>query len=42
MIDDLIYLKKLNFKSIEITDISAVSEDIYLESFNRADVLLFE
>ncbi len=41
-INDLIKLKSLNFKSIEITDISAVNKNIWLESFKRADVLFFE
>ncbi len=42
LINDLINLKNLNFKSIEITDISAVGEDIWRPSFERADVLFFE
>jgi len=42
LIDNLIVLKNLNFKSIEITDISAVSEKIWKSSFERADVLFFE
>lgn len=42
LIDDLIYLKKYNFKSIEITDISAVGRDVWMEGFARADVLYFE
>lgn len=42
LIDDLINLKKLNLKSIEITDISAVSEEIWKPSFERADILFFE
>lgn len=41
-ITDLINLKKQNFKSIEITDISAVEEKIWKESLERADVLFFE
>ncbi|MBD3329345.1 hypothetical protein GF357_02515 [Candidatus Dojkabacteria bacterium] len=41
-IDDLINLKKRNFKSIEITDISAVEESIWKPSLERADVLFFE
>ena len=41
-ITDLMNLKKQNFKSIEITDISAVDEDIWRPSFERADVLFFE
>ena len=35
-------LKKQNFKSIEITDISAVDEKIWKPSLERADVLFFE
>ncbi len=42
LINDLIDLKKCNFKSIEITDISAVGHDLWMESFARADVLYFE
>ncbi len=41
-ISDLINLKKQNFKSIEITDISAVTEEIWRPSLERADVLYFE
>lgn len=41
-IKDLIDLKKLNFKSIEITDISVVNEEIRKSSIERADVLFFE
>jgi hypothetical protein len=42
LIDDLINLKKYNFQSIEITDISAVDESIWRPSLERADVLFFE
>jgi dipeptidase E len=42
VIDDLIIIKSLNFKSIEITDISAVGEEIWKPSFERADILYFE
>lgn len=42
LINDLINLKKLGFKSIEITDISAVDENIWKSSLERADVLYFE
>ncbi|MCK5614960.1 Type 1 glutamine amidotransferase-like domain-containing protein [Candidatus Pacearchaeota archaeon] len=42
LITDLINLKKQNFKSIEITDISAVDEKIWRSSLERADVLFFE
>ncbi len=42
LITDLINLKKQNFKSIEITDISAVDERIWKPSLEKADVLFFE
>lgn len=42
LISDLINLNKQNFKSIEITDISAVEERIWKPSLERADVLYFE
>ena len=42
LISDLINLKKQNFKSIEISDISAVDEKIWRPSLERADVLFFE
>lgn len=42
LITDLINLKKQNFKSIEITDISAVEEKIWKPSLENADVLFFE
>ncbi|MDD2657601.1 MAG: Type 1 glutamine amidotransferase-like domain-containing protein [Candidatus Pacebacteria bacterium] len=42
LIDDLSNLKKQNFKSISITDISAVPEDIWRPQIEEADVLLFE
>lgn len=42
LITDLMNLKKQNFKSIEITDISAVDEKIWRPSIERADVLFFE
>ncbi|MFA7663002.1 MAG: Type 1 glutamine amidotransferase-like domain-containing protein [Patescibacteria group bacterium] len=42
LINDLLNLKKLNFKSIEITDISAVAEKIWKPSLENADVLFFE
>ncbi len=41
-IDDLINLKKQNFKSIEIADISAVDESIWKPKVERADVIYFE
>jgi len=42
LITDLLNLKKQNFKSIEITDISAVDEKIWKPSLEKADVLFFE
>lgn len=41
-IDDLINIKKQNFKSVAITDISAVSENIWRPQLEEADVLFFE
>lgn len=42
LIDDLINLKKQNFKLIDIADISAVDEKIWKSKFEKADVLFFE
>ena len=42
LISDLINLKKQHFGSIEITDISAIDEQIWKPSLERADVLYFE
>ena len=42
LIDDLLNLKKQNFKSIDITDISAVDEKIWRPKLEEADVLFFE
>ena len=42
LITDLINLRKQSFKSIEITDISAVDEKIWKPSLEGADVLFFE
>ena len=41
-IDDLINLKKQNFKSIDIADISAVLEKIWRPKMEEADILFFE
>lgn len=41
-IDDLVNLKKQNFKQIEIADISAVEESVWRPKFEEADVLFFE
>ena len=38
----MINLKKQNFKSIEITDISAVDESVWKPKLEKADVLFFE
>jgi len=42
LINDLQNLKKLNFKSIEITDISVGDEKIWKSSIEGADILFFE
>jgi dipeptidase E len=42
LIDDLVYLKKQNFKSIDITDIPAVQENIWKPKFEEADIIFFE
>ena len=41
LIDDLINLKKQNFKSIDIADISAVDEKVWRPKFEEADILFF-
>jgi len=41
-IDDLVNLKKQNFKQIDIADISAVGKEIWLPKMEEADVLFFE
>jgi len=41
-IDDLLNLKKQNFKSIDIADISAVDEKIWRPKLEEVDVLFFE
>src|SRR3989344_2769090 len=41
-INDLINIRKQNFKSVCITDISAVSEDIWKPQMEEADILFFE
>src|SRR3989344_3385288 len=41
-IDDLINLKKQNFKAIDIADISAVDKKLWLPRIEEADVLFFE
>ncbi len=42
VIDDLINVKRQNFKSISIADISAVPEDVWRPQFEGADVIFFE
>ena len=42
LIDDLVNLKKQNFKQIDIADISAVGKEIWLPKMEEADVLFFE
>ena len=42
LIDDLVYLKKQNLKSIDIADISAVQDNIWRPKFEEADILFFE
>ena len=41
LIDDLLACKNLGFKSVDIVDISAVPQDIWLERLEAADVFLF-
>ncbi len=41
LIDDLSNIKKLNLKSIDIVDISAVPKEIWLPRLEAADVLFF-
>jgi dipeptidase E len=42
LIDDLKNLQKQGFKSIDIADISAVSESVWKPKFEEADVMFFE
>jgi len=41
LIDDLVNLKRLNFKSIDIADISAIDRTLWFTKMTRADVLYF-
>jgi len=41
-IDDLVNLKKQNFKSIDIVDISAIDKKLWLPRMEEADALFFE
>ncbi len=42
MIDDLVNLKNLGLKSIDIADISAIEKKVWLPKFEQADILFFE
>lgn len=42
LIDDLVNLKRQNFKSIDIADISAVEEKIWRPKLEASDILFFE
>ena len=42
LIDDLINLKKQNFKSVDIADISVVGQEVWLPKLEAADVIFFE
>lgn len=42
LINDLVNLKKQNFKSIDIADISAIDRKIWLPKMEEADILFFE
>jgi dipeptidase E len=42
LIDNLVRLRRLNFKQIDIADISAVPENIWRPKLEEADVLFFE
>lgn len=41
LIKDINNFKKLGFKTFDVTDISRVSKDIWLPSFENADILVF-
>src|SRR5208337_2344419 len=41
LIDDLVNLKGLHFKSIDIADISAIDQKLWLSKIEQADVLYF-
>jgi dipeptidase E len=41
LIDDLVNLKRLNFKSIDVADISAIEKKLWLSKMEEADVLYF-
>ncbi len=42
LIDDLTNLKKQNFKSIDIADISVIDKKLWLPKIEEADILFFE
>lgn len=42
LIDDLVALQKLGFKSIDIADISAVEQKVWQPKIEAADILFFE
>ncbi len=41
LVNDVDNFRKLGFASLEVTDISAVPKDIWLPSFEKADILVF-
>ena len=41
LVNDMNNFRKLGFASLDIIDISAVSKDIWLRSFKKADILVF-
>ncbi len=41
VVNDMYALMKLGFETFDVMDISAVSKDYWLESFQRSDVLVF-
>ena len=41
LVDDMNNFRKLNFASFDIIDVSAVTKNIWLPSFQKADVLVF-
>ena len=41
LIDDLVNLKRLHFKSIDIADISAIDQKLWLSKMEQADILYF-
>ncbi|NTW89543.1 MAG: type 1 glutamine amidotransferase-like domain-containing protein [Candidatus Moranbacteria bacterium] len=42
LIDDLVRLKRIGFKIIDIADISAIDKDVWLPRVEAADILYFE